>query len=62
MITEQLREDFKKQAYMAYKSRLNIIAEVYWLFYRLFNRLFYRLFCRLSIDYSIDYSLDYFID
>ena len=21
----------KKQAYMAYKSRLNIIAEVYWL-------------------------------
>ena len=48
-----IREAFKKQAYMAYKSRLNITAEVYWfklsyhnhgLFYSLFmERLFTRL-------------------
>ena len=37
-----------KQAYMAYKLHLNIIAEVYWIKIKTFiHSLFYRLFYRL---------------
>ena len=39
----------KQQAYMAYKSRLNIIAEVYWL--KVYSRLVYRLFYRLFYNF-----------
>ena len=45
---QKVQEKLKrKQAYMAYKSRLNIIAEVYWWklsYYSLLFILFYSLF------------------
>ena len=49
-------ESFIKQAYMAYKSRLNIIAEVYWWklsYYCLYSTVYSTVY---SVVYSIVYS------
>jgi len=42
----------KTQAYMAYKLRLNIIAEIYCFKIKLLSKVY-------SLDYSTDYSIDY---